>query len=66
MGTQQSGILNLRIADVVKDGDILQHARFHAKKILQADPSLQKEEHKEILHTYQQMSKYRNIWNYIS
>ncbi len=66
MGTQQSGILNLRIADVVKDGDILQHARFHAKKILQADPSLQKKEHKEILHTYQQMSKYRNIWNYIS
>lgn len=66
MGTQQSGILNLRIADVVKDGDILQHARFHAKKILESDPGLKKDEHKEILHTYHQMSKYRNIWNYIS
>jgi len=66
MGTQQSGILNLRIADVVKDKDILQHARFHAKQILSKDPSLSSEENKEILDTYIQMSKYKNIWNYIS
>ena len=66
MGTQQSGILNLRIADIVKDKDILQEARHHAKSVLKLDPSLSLPEHKVILNTYRQMSKYRNIWNYIS
>ncbi|WP_299365956.1 DUF559 domain-containing protein [Winogradskyella sp.] len=66
MGTQQSGILNLRIADIVKDKDILERARYYAKFILKLDPSLGLPEHKVILNTYRQMSKYRNIWNYIS
>ncbi|REG84624.1 ATP-dependent DNA helicase RecG [Winogradskyella sediminis] len=66
MGTQQSGILNLKIADIVKDKDILQEARLHAKNILKADPSLASPAHRVILNTYRQMSKYRNIWNYIS
>jgi len=66
MGTQQSGILNLRIADIVKDKDILEQSRYYAKSILKQDPSLAAPEHKVILNTYRQMSKYRNIWNYIS
>ena len=66
MGKQQSGILNLRIADMVKDKDLLQLARFHAKKILNNDPNLALESNKVILHTYRQMGKYKNIWNYIS
>ena len=66
MGTQQSGVLNLRIADIVKDKDILEQARYYAKSVLKIDPSLGLPEHKVILNTYRQMSKYRNIWNYIS
>ncbi|WP_298238078.1 ATP-dependent DNA helicase RecG [uncultured Algibacter sp.] len=66
MGTQQSGVLNLRIADIIKDKDILQNARFYAKKVLNNDPTLAKEENKPILHTYKSMGKYQNIWNYIS
>jgi ATP-dependent DNA helicase RecG len=66
MGTQQSGVLNLKIADVVKDKDILAQARYYAKQILNLDPGLVLTEHKMILYTYKQMSKYRNIWNYIS
>ncbi|MBU2929608.1 DUF559 domain-containing protein [Winogradskyella psychrotolerans] len=66
MGTQQSGILNLRIADIVKDKDILEQSRYYAKNILKTDPSLAAPEHQVILNTYRQMSKYRNIWNYIS
>ena len=66
MGTQQSGILNLKIADLLKDKDILQSARQYAKKVLQNDPTLVAPEHKPILHTYQQLGKYKNIWNYIS
>ena len=66
MGTQQSGVLNLRIADIIKDKDILEQARNYAKSVLKLDPSLALPEHKVILNTYRQMSKYRNIWNYIS
>ena len=66
MGTQQSGVLNLKIADIIKDSDILLHARHHAKKILTKDPSLKNPENKTILYTYSQISKYKNIWNYIS
>jgi len=66
MGTQQSGVLNLKIADIIRDNDILQHARFYAKKILNNDPSLSKPENKVLLNTYNQLGKYKNIWNYIS
>ena len=30
MGTQQSGLLNLKIADIVKDNDVLKTARYYA------------------------------------
>ncbi|WP_033960456.1 ATP-dependent DNA helicase RecG [Psychroserpens jangbogonensis] len=66
MGTQQSGVLNLKIADIIKDKDILQSSRFYAKRILNSDPSLGSVENKTILQTYRQLSKYKNIWNYIS
>ncbi|NNK61332.1 MAG: ATP-dependent DNA helicase RecG [Flavobacteriaceae bacterium] len=66
MGTQQSGVLNLRIANIVKDKDILAEARYMAKKILSSDPGLLAIKNKNILNTYKQMAKYKNIWNYIS
>ena len=66
MGTQQSGVLNLKIADIVKDKDILQLARYHAKEILTADPPLKQPRNKAIIDTYKQLGKYKNIWNYIS
>lgn len=66
MGTQQSGVLNLKIADIIKDKDILQQARYYAKRILNSDPSLRHDENKVILNTYRQLTKYKNIWNYIS
>ena len=66
MGTQQSGVLNLKIADIIKDNDILQLARHHAKSILKIDPSLTLSENQVFLHTYKQLGKYKNIWNYIS
>ena len=66
MGTQQSGVLNLKIANIIKDKLILEHARYCAKQILSKDPSLAHPDNRAILHTYQEMSKYKNIWNYIS
>ena len=66
MGTQQSGVLNLKIADIVRDNDILKTARYYAMKILNDDPALSSEKNKVLLYTYQQMAKHKNIWNYIS
>ena len=40
MGTQQSGVLDLLIADLGKDGKILQAARDAAIQLLQDDPDL--------------------------
>lgn len=66
MGTQQSGVLNLKIADIVRDNDVLQTARYYAMKILKEDPALSLEKNKVLLFTYQQLAKHKNIWNYIS
>ena len=66
MGTQQSGILNLKIADIVKDSHILKTAREYAKKLLTEDPELKQEKNKMIRYTYAQLGKHKNIWNYIS
>jgi ATP-dependent DNA helicase RecG len=66
MGTQQSGVLNLQIADIVKDKDILQMARNYALKILKEDPSIQQPENRILRATYIELTKKKNIWNYIS
>jgi ATP-dependent DNA helicase RecG len=66
MGTQQSGVLNLRIADLVKDNDILKTARHYALKILNEDPGLEHIDNLVLRHTYTQLLKQSNIWNYIS
>tara|TARA_R110000850_G_scaffold277086_1_gene422416 strand:+ start:152054 stop:154159 length:2106 start_codon:yes stop_codon:yes gene_type:complete len=66
MGTQQSGVLQLKIADIVKDGDILKIARSYAWHILKKDPSLNQPEHFPVKNTYAQLTRFKNIWNYIS
>lgn len=66
MGKQQSGILNLKIADLVKDRDILELARHHALKILKSDAPLLKPEHENLRKVFIEMTKKQNIWNYIS
>ncbi|MEL6812339.1 MAG: ATP-dependent DNA helicase RecG [Bacteroidota bacterium] len=66
MGTQQSGVLNLRIADIVKDSEILKIARGYAIQVLKDDPGLEKSYNAPMRRTYAQLAKYKNIWNYIS
>lgn len=66
MGTQQSGVLRLKIANIVQDKGLLSLARSWAKKILKEDPKLSLAKHQPINVTYIQMGKYKNIWNYIS
>nr|WP_315146694.1 ATP-dependent DNA helicase RecG [uncultured Flavobacterium sp.] len=66
MGTQQSGVLNLQIADLVKDKDILLLARNYAFKVLNDDPSMQKPENTILRMVFIELTKKKNIWNYIS
>jgi ATP-dependent DNA helicase RecG len=66
MGKQQSGVLNLQIADLVKDKDILQLARHHAIKLLKDDAPMEKPEHSKLREAFIEISKKKTIWNYIS
>lgn len=66
MGTQQSGVLNLQIADLVKDREILELARHYAVKLLKDDAPMMKPEHQNLRQVFIEMSKKKNIWNYIS
>ncbi len=47
-GTQQSGILNFKIADLSKDGRILQTAREIAARILDDDPLFERPQHSRL------------------
>jgi len=42
MGTKQSGVLDLKIADLIKDRALLEDARDIARRILKEDPELHK------------------------
>ncbi len=66
MGKQQSGVLNLQIADIVRDRDILLLARNYAMTILKKDATLQLAEHATMRAVFIEMTKKKNIWNYIS
>ena len=66
MGTQQSGVLHLKIADIVNDSTILVKARNKAIEILQNDPNLEKPIHSNILKTYTEIQKTSGLWANIS
>jgi len=66
MGTQQSGVLQLKIADLIKDQEILKTARYYAREMVEADPDLMAEKNLRVRHTYAKISAHKNIWNYIS
>lgn len=65
-GTQQSGILNLRLADLSKDGKILKTAREIAMRILEDDPNWQRPEHQVIMKYMMQYGKQLKAWSRIS
>ncbi len=66
MGTQQSGVLNLKIADVVKDTSILYQVRQVAIQVVREDPALTDPKHERLLKTYEELQKKTGIWSNIS
>jgi ATP-dependent DNA helicase RecG len=65
-GTQQSGLIGLRLADITKDGAILQHARGVAAEILDDDPALEKPIHAALLNEMKREQKSSVNWGRIS
>jgi len=66
MGTQQSGVLHLKIADLVKDGETLKLARSYAQEVLRQDPELNHPDHNGVRLTLAAIFKFKNIWHHIS
>jgi len=66
MGTQQSGIIPLKIVNLVSDKNMISTIRDYVKKILTTDQNLTKKENTIILNTYKHLNKNNDIWNYIS
>ena len=66
MGTQQSGIIPLKIVNLVNDKNMISSIRNYVKKILASDQNLTKKQNTVILNTYKHLNKNNDIWNYIS
>lgn len=66
MGTQQSGMLDLKIADLAKDNQLLNAARICATELLDSDPDLTNKRNFIIRQELQFQMKKRTNWSRIS
>lgn len=66
MGTQQSGMLDLRIADLARDGEVMTVARQAAIELLEKDPELTHIDNQGVRMRLTQMLKDRPNWSRIS
>ena len=66
-GTQQSGIaFDLKIADIARDGQLVQLARDEAQKIIEADPTCQSPEYDMLWRRLRELRKTNINWAAIS
>lgn len=66
-GTQQSGMaFDLRIADIARDGQLVQMARDEAQRIIEADPECKKEEYAVLWNRLRELKKTDINWAAIS
>ena len=66
MGTQQSGILDLKLANLSQDADLIQECRHAAQKVIEEDQNLEKKENYPILSYLRKMDKGKVNWGRIS
>ena len=66
MGTKQSGIINFKIADLIKDNKILVRAREEVKKLLKEDSDLSKPKNILIKNRLQSYESQKMNWGRIS
>jgi ATP-dependent DNA helicase RecG len=66
MGTQQSGLMNLKIADLAKDGQLVVLARESARKILSVDPGLENPSNLKLRDILQHILRTKPNWGKIA
>jgi ATP-dependent DNA helicase RecG len=66
MGTQQSGILDLKIADLAKDSQLLNLARICATELLEEDPDITHKKNLDIRQELMLQMKRKSHWSRIS
>jgi len=66
MGTQQSGLLNLKLSDLSRDAQIVQLARDKARELLELDPTFSMKEHQNIATELKKILKAKPNWSRIS
>ena len=65
-GTQQSGMLDFKIADIVKDEKLVAYTRNLAMQVLDNDPELRKPEHVRLATTVAKLMQRETNWSVIS
>lgn len=65
-GTQQSGMLDFKIADLIKDEQLVVYTRQLAKKTLEEDPNLRLEKNRRIANHLDMLLKRSVDWGMIS
>jgi ATP-dependent DNA helicase RecG len=66
LGTQQSGILDLKLADLSTDSKILVFARNAALELIEDDPDLEHEKNEPVAKRVRQLMKEKPNWSRIS
>ena len=66
LGTQQSGVPDLKMADLMRDRDLMTTARYIAQRILDKDPGLELPTHKTLKENLVMILKDRPNWSRIS
>lgn len=66
MGTQQSGVLDLKIANLAKDGQIVVLARDVAKEIVNNDPNIENDENRCLRTKLDELLRSRPDWGKIA
>ena len=64
-GTRQSGVLNFRLADLVKDKVIMDTAKTFAEQLIESDPDLENQENTP-LRNYLMSLQGKTPWSKIS
>lgn len=65
MGTQQSGLPELHLADLIADAELLQQARRYAQRLLDADPELGDPKHARTAGALREQMKDKAVWGRI-
>ena len=66
LGTQQSGLPDLKMADLLRDKDLMTTARYMAQRVLEEDPSIDHPIHRTLRVNLERIKKDRPNWSRIS